>query len=187
VIDQAASPYSPPLANLDSGATQAIGTLTMATAGSRLAAKAIDVVFMLPGVVGCFLIAQDLVKASPGEELSLGRRTIVVGAATIAYFLALAVYQSVLLSKHGQTIGKRARKIRIVKMDGSSPGFVHAVLLRAIVNGLPSLIPHAGRPYGLIDILFIFRKDRRCIHDLIAGTRVVQIEGPAAGMAPLAS
>lgn len=31
-----------------------------------------------------------------------------------------------------------------------------------------------SNPYALVDICFIFREDRRCLHDLLAGTRVVQ-------------
>ena len=49
-------------------------------------------------------------------------------------------------------------------------GFVSNVLLRVIVNTVLSLIPF----YTLVDILLIFREDRRCIHDMIAGTKVVQ-------------
>jgi uncharacterized RDD family membrane protein YckC len=44
------------------------------------------------------------------------------------------------------------------------------VLLRGVVNGLLSIIPL----YGLVDALFIFREDKRCLHDLIAGTIVVR-------------
>ena len=81
--------------------------------------------------------------------------------------LAVFVYQIVLLTKDGQTVGKKARGIRIVRMQtGANGGFVTNVLLRLIVNGLLGLIPL----YGLVDILFIFRSDRRCIHDMIAGT-----------------
>ena len=67
-------------------------------------------------------------------------------------------------------MGKKALGIRIVKMNtGKNCGFVPNVLLRLIVNGLIGISPF----YGLVDILFIFRSDRRCIHDLIAGTQVV--------------
>jgi uncharacterized RDD family membrane protein YckC len=31
-----------------------------------------------------------------------------------------------------------------------------------------------GNFVGILDALFIFRSDRRCIHDLIAATRVVR-------------
>jgi hypothetical protein len=50
---------------------------------------------------------------------------------------------------------------------------VHAFLLRSVVSALPRLIPLAGNAFSLIDALFIFRQDRRCIHDMIASTRVV--------------
>ena len=85
--------------------------------------------------------------------------------------VAVAVVQGVLLTIAGQTLGKKALNIRIVKVaTGRNGGFVPNVLLRAVLNGLLGLIPI----YSLVDILFIFRADRRCIHDLIAGTVVVK-------------
>lgn len=36
-----------------------------------------------------------------------------------------------------------------------------------------SLIPAIGQLFAVIDTLCIFWEDRRCIHDLIAGTKVV--------------
>ena len=53
---------------------------------------------------------------------------------------------------------------------GENGGFVPKVL-RLIVNGLLGIISL----YGLVDILFIFRGDRPCIHDMIAGTQVVEV------------
>lgn len=35
-------------------------------------------------------------------------------------------------------------------------------------------IPFLAALPSLIDVLFIFRKDRRCVHDLIAGTQVMR-------------
>lgn len=82
----------------------------------------------------------------------------------------LAAYQVYLLSTFGQTIGKKMMNIKIVKADsGENGGFVTNVLMRGILNGILGFIPL----YALVDVLFIFREDRRCIHDMIAGTRVV--------------
>ncbi|MCK5125331.1 MAG: RDD family protein [candidate division Zixibacteria bacterium] len=83
---------------------------------------------------------------------------------------ALAAYQVYLLSTNGQTIGKQVMNIRIVKIDTEeNGGFVTNVLVRGILNGIIGFIPF----YGLADILFIYREDQRCIHDHIAGTKVV--------------
>ena len=37
-----------------------------------------------------------------------------------------------------------------------------------------SMIPLVGVLLVWVDILMIFRRDRRCAHDLVAGTRVVK-------------
>jgi len=172
VIQEGTSPYLPPTANLEGAAVPA-GDLRAATAGSRLGAVLIDGLLFLPaGIVGA--VMSFAMRPTPGSPPSApGGAAIAVMALVGVYVLALAVVQIVFLSTRGQSIGKRVMKIRIVKLDGSAPGFVHAVLLRAIVNALPSAIPFAGGVYALVDILFIFRQDQRCIHDHIAGTRVV--------------
>lgn len=87
--------------------------------------------------------------------------------------LGVVITQLVMVSKQGQTIGKRMLGVRIVLKDTmENGGFVVNVLKRGFLNGLLSLIPG----YFLVDCLFIFRDDRRCIHDMIAGTVVVQAE-----------
>jgi uncharacterized RDD family membrane protein YckC len=42
---------------------------------------------------------------------------------------------------------------------------------------LIGVIPIAiiSRILGMVDILFIFGKEKRCIHDIIAGTKVVNV------------
>jgi len=52
--------------------------------------------------------------------------------------------------------------------------FGKLVGLRYVPVWLASSIPFIGGFLALIDILFIFREDRRCVHDMIAGTVVVE-------------
>jgi uncharacterized RDD family membrane protein YckC len=44
---------------------------------------------------------------------------------------------------------------------------------RWLVPYLMTLIPFAGLVLALLDVLFIFRDDQRCLHDLLADTKVV--------------
>jgi uncharacterized RDD family membrane protein YckC len=91
--------------------------------------------------------------------------------------LALLCVQAWLLTKDGQSIGKRALGIKIVRSEvGGNGGFVTNVLVRGVVASIPNAIPM----YWIVDSLFVFRRDRRCIHDLIAGTRVVAATLPPA-------
>ena len=89
----------------------------------------------------------------------------------IAGIVTLSIYQVYLLSTQGQTIGKQFCNIRIVNVDThEQSGFIANVLKRYVLNGLLCLIPG----YILADALFIFRENRRCLHDIIAQTWVIE-------------
>ncbi len=142
--------------------TSAGASAALAGRLARLGAAIVDgIVLVVP--IAVFAVVTPLLVRGPGGET-------VASVFILLSFLIVFIFQMVLLTKDGQTLGKKALGIRIVKMNtGLNGGFVPNVLLRLIVNVLLWVIPM----YILVDILFIFRSDRRCIHDLIAGTQVV--------------
>ncbi len=136
------------------------GDRAPASRGQRLKAAIIDV---LPVILPTLLV----VKMFPDKQTIPEIVSILLGLFVFAYF----VLQAVLLTTNGQTIGKKLVNIRIVRSkDGTNGGFLTNVVLRVLVNGLIGLIPF----YHLIDTLCIFAASRRCLHDRIAGTIVVQ-------------
>lgn len=143
-------------------------TYVLAEVGDRLLAKLIDsAVYLVPVLL--FFMGGGVAAYTSGGDLN-GASLPFLGLGGLL-FLGITVYQIVLLSTHGQTIGKRLMKIKIVRVsDQQNGGFVTNVLLRSWVNALLGFVPF----YGLVDILFIFSSDRRCLHDLIAGTIVVK-------------
>ncbi len=58
--------------------------------------------------------------------------------------------------------------------NGEPGGFLRALLLRGFLARCLRHIPLIGLLFWVVDCCFIFRDDRRCLHDLIAGTRVVK-------------
>ena len=87
-------------------------------------------------------------------------------------FLLLHGY---LLHNYGQTIGKRLVGTRIVSAtDNQIVPLGKIFALRFVPMQLISIVPVVGTIIPLIDVLFIFRDDRRCLHDLIAGTKVIK-------------
>jgi uncharacterized RDD family membrane protein YckC len=88
----------------------------------------------------------------------------------------LAVH-GVFLARSAQTVGKKAVGIQIVMAEDGRPApFSRLVLWRFLPTMLVAQIPMVGPVLSCVDVLFIFRKDRRCVHDHIAGTRVVSLD-----------
>lgn len=104
-----------------------------------------------------------------------GGVTTTAAVMTLVLLAALAVINLYLLQRGGQTIGKKVVGTMVVRTDGSRIELSRIILLRWLPLALVSIIPAVGGILALIDACFIFRADRRCLHDQIADTIVVTI------------
>lgn len=145
----------------------------LATRSQRFSAAFIDGLLMLPliGVV-FFLAARTAVVAPGGTAPEVPFKvTLMIVPISIAWFLILHGY---LLATKGQTIGKMAIGTQIVDAQtGALVPLLPLFLKRNISIQLLSLIPLVGNFIALIDALMIFRASRKCLHDDIAGTKVI--------------
>lgn len=159
--------YAPPQAEVRDPVPE---SGTPASRGLRFLGSLVDGVIALVVTVPLGMVTGYWSEAFAGE-VSFAQSL----AISIAAFMAFVGLHGYWLAKHGQTIGKRVVGTRIVNADDEQlPSFQRLLALRYGVVSLASLIPVAGSFLALIDVLFIFRADRRCLHDLIAGTKVIR-------------
>jgi uncharacterized RDD family membrane protein YckC len=86
---------------------------------------------------------------------------------TSAVFLGWSfVYFAVPLAASGRTFGSAILGLQVVRADGSDLGPRHAVI-RTLAFPLSFLL------FGLGFLLILVQRERRALHDLIAGTAVV--------------
>ncbi|MCK5311891.1 MAG: RDD family protein [Desulfobacteraceae bacterium] len=105
---------------------------------------------------------------------------------TLLGFLQFAIIHGYFLQTTGQTIGKKILKLQIVSLDNKQLSLAKLLSLRYFI--LQAAIPitiYYCLSYNIIvlffltgllsviDPIFIFGENRRCLHDLIAGTKVV--------------
>lgn len=149
-----------------------------ASLGARLLAKVIDIVVLVvalaPGVIMAGVVgdAENPVLANVGGALFL----LGMGGQAVA--------QWVLITRRGQSIGKVVTRIHIRRQDGRSVDFVAGVILRewivALAVAAVNLVTcgFLGWVVSVVDAVSIFGDERHCMHDMVAGTDV--LEGHAA-------
>lgn len=163
------NPFAPPRSDLEGGARDE-NEMALAGRGARLAASLIDATLAVgPLVGGGGLTFWNAERRMRGLHLFPEALLHILGVC----WLLCIVLQAVLVSTRGQSLGKVWLRIKIVKTDGSRVGFVSGVLLRSWLMSATLLIPYVNVVIALLDSLLIFREDRRCLHDRIAGTKVV--------------
>ncbi|QPG34951.1 RDD family protein [Vibrio europaeus] len=153
------------------GGLELSSEVVLASRWSRFGATSIDVIISMAFNIPIILYTD------------IGARLISLQALSITDVLLSAIYSMIayilchgyLLHKKGQTIGKYVFGISIVNMKGELIGFPKIYLKRNLPVGMAAYIPFIGGYLPLADMLFIFRKDKRCMHDLIAGTQVVSV------------
>ena len=155
------NPYAPPQSVVADVIDPASG-IQLADRGTRLGAATLDGLILFVMVYLPFLLS-----AAAGGKGSASWIGLVVGGIG---FIVWLVFTVKLLGENGQSIGKKACKIKILRKDGSEVSISRVIIGRNLVNGLLGVIPL----YGFIDFLFIFGNARRCVHDYIADTIVVK-------------
>ena len=184
-----ANPFAPPRAHVEDPFT-APRAMVPATRGSRFLAFLID---CSPAIVAGVVAAIMVAAVAPGlfsgkiDPLAAG-----VGLFGVFFLvagigiLAWSIWNIVLLYQYGQTVGKKALGIRVVRMDGSRVSFARFFFLRGMALGMIvwlvsviGAVVHfrwAGNILTLVDYLLVFGAARRCLHDYIADTQVVTAE-----------
>lgn len=144
--------------------------LELASRWSRLGASILDsillILALMPFMYGLGWFDILLQGEEPSLLFSLG-----MGVLGIIIFFAINIK---FLLSNGQTVGKKLVNIKIVDMYGARPILASHLLKRYLTYFVPNQVPYIGGVFAFINVLFIFREDKRCIHDLLAGTQVVR-------------
>jgi len=137
----------------------------------RAVALILDLVLLsvLDGVLvmlatSAVLLAEQITGLRVGGAVDLVRSAVSAGSLTL-----FVGYFSVLQARSGQTIGKATMKIRVCALDGGRVPILQSVL-RTFSYALSALLFGAG-------FLFALLPSQRALHDYVAGTRVVRVEG----------
>ncbi len=162
------NPFRPPEADL---AVEHKTDSELASLGKRLGGVIIDSLLSMIIFLPIMYFTGYLQDAISGQVSILS--TLMFGVLGMVVFVILHGY---LLHTSGQTIGKRLVGSRIVSVaDNQILPLGRLLALRMLPIWVATQIPLVGGLFGVIDALFIFAKDRRCVHDKIAGTKVINV------------
>lgn len=168
-----ANPYRAPDSNIT---PSGFATATdVAGRGTRLAAVILDGLiqmgFMMPGMI-VILLSLEGAQAAAADPIQM-----IAGLGGTLLLAGLAVWAVItyrLVADNGWTLGKRVCAIRVVRSDGSPASVGRIFFMRNMIVVLLSMIPIVGMFVSIGDPLMIFGENRRCLHDRIADTIVVQ-------------
>ena len=167
------NPYAPNLSAPMLGEESIGGNL--ATLGDRFAGAFIDgLISLAVGFpLGYFLgrVAVTAFGDARGTQIIV---QVLGGLLGMGLFLAIQGY---FLATRSQTIGKMAVNTKIVSDSGETLPFGELYVKRYLILQIVSIVPFIGGFLALIDVLFIFRSNRKCLHDDVAGTKVIKLRG----------
>ncbi|GHV54463.1 hypothetical protein FACS1894216_14530 [Synergistales bacterium] len=142
----------------------------------RFAARVIDgLVLSITMTIFAFVfgLSAGVFASSGWAILAILMSVSFIGCITVGYiaYLALNIY---FLYRNGQTVGKKLMGIKIVSKDGGRASLPGIIFLRMLGMFILEIIPLIGWSIFFINLFFIFRSDRRMIHDFLAGTVVIK-------------
>ena len=170
------NPYQAPRSSVES--KQSDG-LVLASRWHRLFARIFDAVLaFLVSMPFLNWITGDWFGVTTYEDLDI----FWTSSSTVAFleilisFGAFAAVNTYLLANRGQTVGKYLLKIRVVDYYSDEiPKLRFSLALREGIWAALNLFGLLGALIALLDALFIFAGNKRCLHDYWAFTKVVRV------------
>ncbi len=140
--------------------------LQIATPGRRLGAQIIDGLIIMVPFVAFGIMSVVTAKGRPDPDTFNP-----FGWLMMLSLLGVVAYEALFLSRNGQTPGKMALKLRVVRPDGGriSAGQAWG---RAFSRSVLSFT----RILGVVDAVMVFSSEGRTLHDRMARTRVISLD-----------
>ena len=146
----------------------------LASPWQRIGARLLDIVIFAAIFMVFFFVIAIFIKDS----------MMVIGLSLLFVF-AFGIYQMVIMSRDGQTIGKKALNIRVITENGNNPGFVKYCLVREFgYSFIFTLIGMVSKTLGdslgivativCVVMLFLEDRNRQTLQDLLAKTLVIK-------------
>ena len=145
-------------------ATTDIGqSVVLAGAGQRFLARIVDVIIVL----------------------SVGFVAGIIGGATAGFIVGTAfglVYEVSMIASSGQTVGKMATRIKVIRTEADEPPGWDASFYRWALPGVIGIIANLNPFLGILGLLplliylsLLWGKNRQGWHDMVAKTFVVKV------------
>ena len=132
---------------------------------------------LIDSLISLIIVCPIMFTTGVFQQLADGRQ-MTIGQAAFYFIIGwvlFLIFHGYLLFTRGQTIGKVLVQTKIVDLNGNLPNFGKLLFLRYLVLGIIYQIPILGSIASIANALFIFGGERRCIHDYLAGTRVIDV------------
>lgn len=145
-------------------------TLYVARLEQRVVAFILDAVLLLSFLAVFFIIGalQALIRSDSGNNDLSDPVVYTWIAITLSWLAFMPLYYVTLWVWRGQTVGKMAVHIQVVRTDGEPVNLLTAVL-RFVAYVISALPLFAGF------FVALFQEDRRALHDLVAKTVVIDL------------
>ncbi|AJT66826.1 RDD family protein [Streptomyces chattanoogensis] len=171
-IPYSQSPYADNPYGGEYGAADPLaGMPPLANRGRRLVARIIDAIIIgVPvGVIMNLIVGWANYTSTSSIETS--KQATVSGVTMLVYL----VYEGLMLTSRGQTVGKMAMKIRVAMLANGAVPAGQAGWIRAAVYTLPEIVPCCGFVFWLVNVLWCTwdKPYQQCLHDKAAKTVVV--------------
>lgn len=153
----------------------------VASLGDRIVAAILDNIILIAWAAACFLIVFKTIGIGQGTAKDVVAFTLLgllVGIPYVFYNLLCEVLLN------GQSLGKKARDIRVMRLDGTAPR-LGDYLMRWLLRIVDTSLPVVGGFVAIITIALNGKGQR--LGDLAAGTTVVKIRPVAPSAMPTAA